>query len=236
MILFAISIGAFGCSNEGPIAPANMGLAFQQSPSGGQWISRQETTISWEIDPQCGSVFESFKIHYSVNSGDYWFLIEETKNIAINWIIPSEINSTNCLVKVAGYLSDSIPIAEVVSEPFSVIPFGMIDHFIVSAPDVVIHSTNFVLSVTAKDQYHNTIINYNDILYLLIDDMDFPSDNPPIIGDGSDHGVWVNGIVINCGYGIDFANINLVEGPHTIGVVLLYDRNIIGVTDIQYIY
>jgi len=238
VLVIALIVGInMGCSNEGPIAPANTGLVFQQSPSGGQWISNQETTISWEIDPRFGSIYESFMAYYSVDSGDYWLLIDNTLDMTIDWTIPSEVNSANCLVKVVGCSSDSAIITDVVSELFSIIPFGMIDHFIVSAPDVVIHSTNFVLSVTAKDSYDNVVTNYDSVGYIFLGtslDMFGMYYTGHTIGDGLTTGVWNNGKVSHHGFSECFLGMTS-DTTYYLSVGIAMDGPLPGFGEVLYI-
>jgi len=149
------------CSSEGPVAPANMGLAVRQSPSG-EWISRQETTISWKVDSRFANMFESFIVYYSINLGDEWLQINEVqKRSSINWVIPSGINSNDCLIKVVGCSSASVPIVEVVDKSFSIIPFGDIDHFVVDVPSEVSTEEIFDVSVVAGDRHDNIVLDYN---------------------------------------------------------------------------
>jgi len=143
--------------SNGPVAPANMGLAFQQSPPSGNQCSRQETTISWKVNPQLAHMFESFKVCYSVDSGIHWLLIIETSRTRINWVVPSGIDSNDCLIKVEGCFDLSVPIAEIISDRFSIVSFSDPVDLIINSVSEVGLGEEIIIRVIRKDEYGNNV-------------------------------------------------------------------------------
>ncbi|MBU1083015.1 Ig-like domain-containing protein, partial [Patescibacteria group bacterium] len=145
-----------------------------------------------------------YKLYYSVNSGSDYTLIDDNvpfvpgPSQSYPWEIPvvSGAGTKVFMVKVEAYYTSTGYITEDESVLFA------IDYGALASVSIDYHSTmslwtNFALTVTAKDQYDNTIVNYNTEINL---NSSGATITPWTIGNGSTTGTWSNGTVTHDGY------------------------------------
>ncbi|MBU1083014.1 hypothetical protein KKE14_01055 [Patescibacteria group bacterium] len=125
--------------------------------------------------------------------------------------------SSNFQIKVV--VNDGM--AETESEEF-IIDYGPLSSLDVDYPSAVPVDTDFGITVTAKDQYDNTIVNYNTTIEISIAGATI---TPWTIGNGSTTGTWSNGTVTHDGYKLSspgsIATLILIPPGQAIPVMLV---------------
>lgn len=140
---------------------------------------------------------------YSPDNGANYYTIENgvapsTMPQTYDWTVNNDVPGAQWKVRVQSYDSGDALIATGTSDPFTV-SYGPVASFTVVAPEKADSNKFFSLTVTAKDQYGNTITDFNNAVAIGT----VPSGITPVtIGNGSTTGSWASGVVTYAGYTI----------------------------------
>jgi hypothetical protein len=160
---------AVGCGNEGPIIPPiNAGSITIINDSDGQLIANEPVTLLWDFVPR----IDRYTIDYSIDGGDTWFPIGETRNLtSVNWQIPPGTETSAFIVRVDGYSNRyTAPRSRSVSVPMLVVPYGEIASFNVNLPTETAVDVSTNLIITARDEYDNVVVDYVGTWLLIVND------------------------------------------------------------------
>ncbi|OGB74080.1 hypothetical protein A2V68_02530 [candidate division Kazan bacterium RBG_13_50_9] len=170
------------------------------------WDIGDTESITWDITGETPDHYDIFYaqredegawgswLQSNANMDDY-----TTSGTGYRWEIPvvSYPHPTykNYKVKVESYTSGDVLLAEDESDAF-IIDFGPINNFVVEVPESATVDSAFPATVTARDQYNNTITNFDNTVNISANPGPI---TPTTIGDGT-YGSWSDGTASYDGY------------------------------------
>ena len=149
---------------------AAMNIIVNPSTIGINWDIGDSETITWITDVSIPDLQpDYFKLYYSEDSGSSWESIDDNVPYSSSpqdyiWDIPvvNGAGESDFQVKVESYLNSdpNTPTCTGTSLDFT-IDYGPLDSLVVDAPPEMADNPEIDITITAKDIYSNTILNYN---------------------------------------------------------------------------
>lgn len=211
-----ITVGcSSGCSSTGSSNPMVPQPSITMlSPHGGTiyYVGEDEViTAMWRTSSFIPINF--YRVYLSYGNSNDWeevngnVSMENNNIIAFHWFLPDDFSPLgNYCLKVEGWGNPSRLIVDTVSSNFLIqalyVDYGPVTSFTIDIPDQIALGLDFPLTVTAKNEEGDVVVNYDSPVYIYCG----TTPGPPTIytgctvGDNLATGVWDNGTVSHTGF------------------------------------